>query len=126
MESARCESSTFAREEEQKSKDCLTAATSLSFESVSASLALQQRYTGNLGAEEVVGVGDVNSQMSEAHLSGVGLKVNLSAAWLRRRRHVFCGAGEAEAEGVADGICRGRREGTACAEARSGVAGERC
>ena len=39
MESARCESSTFAREEEQKSKDCLTAATSLSFASVSASLA---------------------------------------------------------------------------------------
>ena len=38
MESARWESSTLAREEEQKSKDCLTAATSFSLESVSAGL----------------------------------------------------------------------------------------
>ena len=54
MESARCESSTLAREEEQKSKDCLRAATSLSFESVSASLAPSAAATGNLGAEEIV------------------------------------------------------------------------
>src|SRR4029434_9433344 len=39
MESERCPSSTLAREEEQNSKDCLTAETSFSFPSVSASLA---------------------------------------------------------------------------------------
>ena len=38
MESVRWESSTLASEEEQKSKEALTAATSFSLESVSASL----------------------------------------------------------------------------------------
>src|SRR5262245_41201476 len=38
-ESERCPSSTLAREEEQKSKDCLTAAASFSFPSLSPSLA---------------------------------------------------------------------------------------
>ena len=62
----------------------------------------------NFGAEKIVGVGDVNGQMGEAHL-----------VWRRLERkfvrghgfegsgHVFRGAGEAEAQGVADGTSRG-------------------
>jgi len=63
---------------------------------------------GDLGTKEIVGVGDVNSQMSEAHLVWSGLEGKfLGGHGFRSGGHVFCGTSEAEAEGVADGTCGG-------------------
>src|ERR1700741_1461483 len=62
-------------------------------------------YTGNFGAEEIVGVGNVNGQMSERHLVWRGLERKfIGGHGFGGSGHIFCRAGEAEAEGVAYGI----------------------
>src|ERR1700756_5473878 len=66
-------------------------------------------YTGNFGAEEIVGVGDVNGQMSEGHLVWRGLEGKfIGGHGFDGGGHVLGGTGEAGAEGVAYGI-RGAR-----------------
>ena len=73
-------SSAFASAVPQKSNDAFTAATSFSLASVSVSfLNLRGGNVANFGAKEIIGFGDVRRQMPERHLSGVGLKPNLSA-----------------------------------------------
>ena len=62
-------------------------------------------YAGDFGAEEIVGFGDMKSEMSEGHLAGRGLERKfIGGHGFRGGDHVFGGASEAEAEGVADGI----------------------
>ena len=62
----------------------------------------------NFGTEKIVGVGDVNGQMSEAHLVWRGLERKfVGGHGFEGGRHVFAGTGEAEAQGVADGTSRG-------------------
>src|ERR1041385_7188912 len=80
MESLRCESSTFAREEEQKSNDSLTAATSFSLASVSLSFAVCGAATPEIFEQKRL----LDSAMCKARCakviwSPVGLKENLSA-----------------------------------------------
>src|ERR1051325_9458200 len=84
MESLRCESSTFAREEEQKSNDSLTAATSFSLASVSLSFAVCGAATPEIFEQKRL----LDSAMCKARCakviwSPVGLKENFSGgvAW---------------------------------------------
>ena len=70
-------------------------------------------YTGNFGAKEIVGLGDMKSEMSERHLAWRGLEGKfVGRHGFRSGDHVFGGASEAETEGVAHRICGGwRRRG---------------
>src|ERR1051325_2837123 len=90
MESLRCESSTFAREEEQKSNDSLTAATSFSLASVSLSFAVCGAATPEIFEQKRL----LDSAMCKARCakviwSPVGLKENLSAGMASPRGVMF-------------------------------------